>query len=311
MPSEAEPTTKARPSGWHGVQPLDFGAKLKERPHPGKVRIELLTDPWSVWCWGFEPVRRSLELRYADVEFRPLLGGMFPEMPDHRQTGFDVERFFSIVQRTTGMPIDPGRVLTKDRPDSTYPACIHVHAMRLVAPQREAAYLRALREAVYLDGLNISKREVGARVAARVGVDPALWETELDTGRPQKEFQKALANLHGRQLHAYPTLLVTQGDRTYRIEGYQSLPAILGLVESVGGHKPRARPDPGLDDLFPETERMATREVAEVLGLSMERAFEALQGQEKAGKLVRERHATGDVWRRVETTGNHPIVRVW
>src|SRR5687767_1822228 len=79
------------------------GANVAVRPAP--VRVELLTDPWSVWCWGFEPARRALELRYPTVELRPLVGGMFPEMPDPDALGFDVNRFFAVVQRTTGMPI--------------------------------------------------------------------------------------------------------------------------------------------------------------------------------------------------------------
>jgi putative protein-disulfide isomerase len=271
------------------------GSHVTVRPAP--VRVELLTDPWSIWCWGFEPVRRALELRYPSVEFRFLLGGMFPQMPDPRELGFDLVRFFSIVQRTTGMPIRLDG-LDQDRPTSTYPACVHVHAVRLVAPDLETRYLRALREAVYLDGRNVSRPEAAADVAAAVGVDRTAFEAEVESGRAEASFRSTIQELHAQGLHAYPTLLVRSGDRQARVEGFQSLPAVLGLVQGVSGRQHPPLPDPSLDAILSPHERVATREVAEVLGVSLERAADTLERARKRGEVRRERHPTGDVWSR-------------
>jgi putative protein-disulfide isomerase len=270
------------------------GSNVAVRPAP--VRLELLTDPWSVWCWGLEPVRRALELRYPTIEFRPLVGGMFPEMPDPEAMGFDVARFFAIVQRTTGMPVRT--VERTDRPDSTYPSCVHVHAARILDPAREAAYLRAMREAVYLDGQNVSRPDIAGRVARRVGIDEEAFHGVLDSGAAEEAFRRRLAELHAQGLHAYPTLLLKWGDRVARVEGFQSLPAVLGLAESLSGRKHAPLPDPALEDVVPPGQRVATREVAEVFGVSPERALERLADAETEGRLVRERHPTGDVWSR-------------
>lgn len=274
---------------------VQAGGKVWVRPTP--MRVELLTDPWSVWCWGFEPVRRALELRYPTIEFRTLLGGMFPTMPRPDELGFDVERFFAVVQRTTGMPVH-ARGIRDDPADSTYPACINVHAVRLVASDKEAAYLRAMREAVYLDGLNVSRPEVGAKVAHRVGVDVKAFREALASGRAEQAFEEALAVLHAQGLHAYPTLLLRSGDRVAKVEGFQSLPAVLGLAQSVSGRAHAPLPDPPLERIVPAGERVATREVAEVLGVSVERALDVLAKAEREGVLARERHPTADLWRR-------------
>jgi putative protein-disulfide isomerase len=261
----------------------------------GEVRVRLLTDPWSVWCWGFEPVRKALAWRYPTIAFEPLLGGMFPTLPDPASLGFDIERFFASVQRTTGMPLRLDAT-KRDRPQSTYPACVHVHAVRLLAPDKEQAYLRALREAVYLDGLNISRPEVAAQVAGRIGLGGEEFQEALASGEPEREFRERLAQLHQMNLHAYPTLMVTAGERTARVEGFQSLPALLGIVESVSGKLHPARPPPSLAEVLAPGERVATREVAEVLGLSVEAAHDALREAEAQGMARRERHPTGDVW---------------
>lgn len=267
------------------------GAHVTVRPAP--VKIDLLTDPWSVWCWGFEPVRRAIQLRYPTIEFRNVLGGMFAEMPDPKEMGFDVERFFAVVARTSGMPIkyDATR---RDRPASTYPACVNVHAVRILAPKKEDLYLRALREAVYLDGLNISRPEVGAAVAKKIGLDPDAFTDVLKSGDAQEAFVTKIEELQSQGLHAYPTLIVRWGDRAAKVEGFQSLPAVLGVAQSVSGRVHVPLPDPKMADILPRGERVATREVAEVLGVSVERAYELL----REAKARPEEHPGGVVWTR-------------
>jgi len=278
-----------------GPRIVDVGSRVTSRLPQGKLRIELLTDPWSVWCWGFEPVRRTLALRHPELEFLFLLGGMFAEMPRPEQVGFDLNRFFGIVQRTTGMPIraDGPR---KDPPTSTYPACIHVHTVRLLAPDLEDTYLRALREAAYLDGLNISRDDVGAEVAQRVGVEPAEFLKLRKTRVPADVFEKEVAGLQAKNLHGYPTVLFTLDDRTHVVQGFQTLPGILGIAHSLTGKMHAPTPDPPLAAIVPPGERVATREVAEVLGVSLETAYDVCAAAEAKGVLVREAHPTGVVW---------------
>lgn len=266
-------------------------------PEGDRVRVTLLTDPWSVWCWGFEPVRRTLELRCPSVEFTPLVGGMFPELPDHEATGFDVERFFANVQRTTGMPLRLDAT-TGDRPHSTYPACVHVHAVRLLAPGKERAYLRKLREAAYLDARNVSRADVAASVAAGLGVEEAEFQEAILSGEPEREFRERLGTVHELDLHSYPTLLVTTDLGTTRVEGFQSLPGILGILERVTERVHPLVAPPNLEALLPPGERVATREVAEVLGVSVEEAFQELRTAEEEDLVTREEHPTGFTWQR-------------
>jgi len=260
------------------------------------VEVELLTDPWSVWCWGFEPVRRALEHRFPTITFRARVGGMFARLPDPEEIGFDVARFFSVVQRTTGMPIRLDAT-SKDRPQSTYPACVHVAAVRLLAPELEGAYLRRLREAVYLDARNVSRVEVAAGVAEATGLDRREFTDSLATGEPEREFRQALASLEAEDLHAYPTLVVRARSRAARIEGFQSLPALLSIVEGVSGRMHPARAPPEPLEVLGSGERVATREVAEATGTSVEEAYEALAALARQGAVERERHPTGDAWR--------------
>ncbi len=265
---------------------------------PGdRPEVVLVTDPWSVWCWGFEPVRRALQHRYPTIAFRNVVGGMFPVMPDPEAMSFNVERFFTVVQRTTGMPLrlDATR---EDRPRSTYPACIHVAAARLLRPDLKAAYLRHLQKTIYLNARNISRANITKNVAATMGIPVKKFHKTIASKEPKHKFRENLSRLQTHNIHSYPTYLVRSGTQLVRIEGFQSLPSLLSIVESVTGRLHPAAPPPPLLDLFPAGERLATREVAEVLDESLEVTVERHADLEAQGALARERHAGGDVWLR-------------
>ncbi|MHB8586464.1 MAG: DsbA family protein [Thermoplasmatota archaeon] len=298
-PEETDAAPVTQPSAWAvaHAREVDTGFFNRASLPPGHVEVILLTDPWSVWCWGFEPVRRAIEHRYPTIHFRHLVGGMFEHLPDPESVGFDVERFFSVVQRTTGMPLRTDAT-RRDRPQSTYPACIAVAAVRLLRPDLESAYLRQLREAAFLDGQNISKPKVAAKVATTVGINEEEFLEAIKSGEPEREFRGLLARLEAQALRAYPTLLVRVREKVGRVEGFQTLPGLLAIVESVSGRAdPPNRPPPLMSIIGPH-ERVATREVAEVLDIGVEETFERLAELEREGKLVHETQKQGYVWSR-------------
>lgn len=268
---------------------------LFEPTDPDEVRIDLVTDPWSVWCWGLEPVARALAHRYPAITFRPLVGGMFERVPHHEHPEFDLSRFLARVQRVTGVPVATG-AFQDGGPDSTYPACVHAHAMRLLDASRAQLGLRKLREAAWLDGRDVSDPAVAADVARSVGYDPEAFRAALHSGEPEREFRDRMGELERLELHSYPTLVVTAGETTRRHEGFLPLPALVDVVERVGGRTPVRSPPPEPLEALDAGHRVATREAAEVLDVSIERAAERLTDLADAGRVERQRFPTGDAW---------------
>lgn len=278
---------------------LDYVQRSEDLFEPvggDEVRVELLTDPWSVWCWGLEPVRRAIEHRFPSITFRPLVGGMFERLPHHDHPGFNLSRFLTRVQRITGMPVATD-AFQEGGPQSTYPACVHLHAMRLLDAEQAEVGLRKLREAAWLDGRNISEREVAAEVAREAGYDAGEFRSAMDSGEPEREFRERLSALERRELSAYPTIIVRTADETRRLEGFVPLPALIEVVEQLSGrtHVPSPTPEPS--ELFDDGHRVATREVAEVLDVSIEAAYDEMDRRRERGQLAHERFPTGDVWR--------------
>lgn len=280
---------------------LDYAQRSEDlfgATEPGEVRVDLVTDPWSVWCWGLEPVARAIENRYPSITFRPVVGGMFERLPHHEHPEFDLSRFLTRVQRITGMPLTTDAV-DGQTPDSTYPACVHAHAMRLLDASRARLGLRKLREAAWLDGRNISDPDVAADVAVQAGYDGEAFRSALASGEPEREFRQRLSALERHELSAYPTFVITAEESRRRLEGFVPLPGILHTIERLTGrtHVPDPPPDP--ERVLEPGERVATREVAEVLDTSIEQTVDALETQSADGGIRRERFPTGDTWTRL------------
>lgn len=277
---------------------LDYAQRSEDLFEPtdaGEVRVDLVTDPWSVWCWGLEPVARALSERYPAITFRPVVGGMFERLPHHDHPDFDLGRFLVRVQRITGMPVATD-AFQDQGPDSTYPACVHAHAMRLLDASKAHLGLRKLREAAWLDGRNISDPDIAADVARQAGYDPEAFRSALASGEPEREFRERLSALERHDLSAYPTLIVTAGGSQRRLEGFVPLPGIVETVERLTGDRHVQAPAPDLLDVLEPGHRVSTREAAEVLGISIEQAADRLARQADEGRVERERFPTGDVW---------------
>lgn len=298
MSADASGTLRDDASSW-AIDYAQRSEDLFDPPEPGEVRIDLVTDPWSVWCWGLEAVARAIEHRYPSITFRPIVGGMFETLPHHEHPGFNLHRFLTRVQRLTGMPLATD-AFTDDSPDSTYPACVHAHAMRLLDASNARLGLRKLREAAWIDGRDISDPNVAADVATETGYDEQAFRDALASGEPKREFQQRLDALERRELSAYPTLVLTTEDDRRRLEGFVPLPGILEAVERLTGQTHVAGPAPDAIDVLTPGHRVATREVAEATGASIEAAADELAGLAREEKVERTRHENGDTWTLVD-----------
>src|SRR5947208_16558057 len=50
------------------------------------IRVIWYTDPHNIWCWGFEPTIRRLEVRYPDtVQIETRQGGLFEDFSPVRE----------------------------------------------------------------------------------------------------------------------------------------------------------------------------------------------------------------------------------
>jgi len=176
--------------------------------------IWYVTDPICSHCWALDPAWRKLLFHYgAQLAVRHIYGGLLPGWQGFSDAGAgingpaDVAPHWAEVAQHYGQPIDPSVWLT-DPLDSSYPACVAAHAARMLDPEREDAYLRRIREAVFLEARNIARPEVLADCAADVGIDRDQFLAMFRSGAAEAAFRRDLQELRRLPVRGFPTLII-------------------------------------------------------------------------------------------------------
>lgn len=124
----------------------------------GQRRIEVVyaTDPLCSACWVMESAWRKLLHHYGrELRVRYLYGGLLPGWEEMARAGAsisspeDVAVHWEEVGRRVAQPISAG-VWRRDPVPSSYPASEAAHAVRVLDPLREPAFLRRLRVALFV-----------------------------------------------------------------------------------------------------------------------------------------------------------------
>lgn len=162
------------------------------------VQVIKVTEPVCLACWTMEPVWRRLLRHYGQrIQARHVFGS--------------APRSWSAAEAAVGV--------------------------RLVDPALEAAYLRRIREAVFMQGREVTRPGVLLELAAAVGVDTAALAAVLEDGRAEVAF--AADRAEARRLGAcrLPTLVVSAGAQSVTLVGavpYDRLQRAVELVAAAG-----------------------------------------------------------------------------
>jgi predicted DsbA family dithiol-disulfide isomerase len=260
------------------------------------VLITEYTDPACPWAFSAEPFRRKLDWLYGDRIAWQLRMVVLSEDADAlAASGFGPEQLsdaYRRIARDHGMPIDTS---LRSRMAASLPACRAVVAARLHAPESERAVLRALRVRNFAGEL-LDAPETIAGAALDAGLDPATltgW-TEREDVRAALEEDKALARWPHPAAEVLAHKLARRpGGLRYTCPSYDIVRPRDGQRVVAPGFQPLETYEVVLANLLPAVERreapesvaevlewagepLATREVAEVCGISVGDAREAL-----------------------------------
>lgn len=276
--------------------PDDTGDDVQlEAPLAG-VRIMSVTDPICSACWGMEPAWRSLMARYGDlVDVALVYGGLLPNWDGFSDPGAgisgpaDVASHWDEFSRVSGQPIDSSVWFT-DPLASSYPACTAAIAVRLVAPGKESAYLRHIRELLFLHARNIARPDVLRDAAAAVGVDLEAFDRGLADGSAVASFEADRRLTRRLRVRGFPTTIVSGPAGRLVRHGATAPDRLEDAILVCGELQPR----PHLNTAV-AIERLGvgtTAEYAAVLGLSQPQAEHALT----AAGIRPQPVGVGEVW---------------
>jgi len=204
------------------------------------LRLLYFTDPICSTCWGIEPQLRKLQMEYGDyftVEYR--MGGLLQSWETY--AGRDVSgpttvaQHWDEVSKHYGMPID-GDVWKEDPLYSSYPPSIAFKAAQLQGAGKAEAFLRKLREMVFVQKKNITKWEHLLQAAISTGLNAEKFR-EAYEGEAKNLFEEDLALKQQWHVRGFPTIYFLDDE---------------GSQLKVVGNKPYTTYEQALLQLLPE-----------------------------------------------------------
>lgn len=256
------------------------------------------TDAACPWAFSAEPARMRLRWRYGDaIEWDVCVVGLAETPDQYLERGFTVEvqsQAFAQIARDHGMPID---ATPRPRMTATVPGCLAVVATRLYGPPGADRMLLRRLAVLHFAGWLPDEPETIAEAARQAGIDPdalAEWQ-EAPATRAALATDMVRARTPTPEALAQPERLARweEGMR-YTCPSYEITRIADGARLSAPGFQPTHTYEMAVANLAPELtprpapERveevlewagipLATREVAVVMGISHERAAEALR----------------------------------
>ena len=176
-------------------------------------------DPMCSWCWGFRPTWQKIQVALPqNIQVKYLLGGLAPDsnepMPKAMQA--DIAGYWGKVQQHI-----PGTQFNFDFWDvceprrSTYPACRAVIAARKQNSSIEQAMIEEIQTAYYLNAKNPSDNETLIAIAKQLGLDEALFASDLDNEETQQQLEKEIRFAQQIGVRGFPSMILEK-DGTYQ-----------------------------------------------------------------------------------------------
>lgn len=263
------------------------------------LKLIYFTDPICSSCWGIEPQLRKLKLEYGDsIEIDYRMGGLLPDW-SYNSGGIskpsDVAYHWDEVSVYYDMPID-GDVWLEDPLSSSYPPSIAFKAAQMQDHAKAVAFLRIIREMVFLQKKNITRWENLGLAAKNAGLDTAQLKKDYE-GKAKILFEEDLKLAREWGVRGFPTLFFTDaaGQRqiVYGSKPYSAyLDAIQQLLPALSP-KSYSKEWAALFAVYPSLTAKEFSELAQINRVDAEKQLDELSGN---GALKKLHTKNGSIW---------------
>ena len=223
----------------------------------GSISITYFTDPLCCWSWAFEPEWRRLQFEFKGlIAWNYCMGGLIPAWNNFSDPVNSVTRAVQMgpvwmqASQLSGMHME-STIWMKDPPASSYPACIAVKCAQLQSEEFGEQYLRLLREAVMLQGINIAHYEVLINLSEVLskkfeGFDVDIFKQQLSGKEGLEAFKADMQQVKNYNITRFPTLLLRSDQQAIMFTGYRPYSALLDALHQL---------QPGLKTLYKATSK--------------------------------------------------------
>lgn len=210
------------------------------------LEIIEFTDPVCTWCWGSEPVLRTLETRFgSQLKISYVMGGLVKDITSFydsyndiggtpERSNENIAKHWIEASERHGMPVkvEGFKLFSKEQP-STYPQNIAYKAAQLQDEAKANRFLRRIREASAAEAQQTNLTEVLVELASEAGLNITQFLDDFTNGKAQKAFEEDLYTTSQFRVHGFPGFLVKYGEKSILLRGYQSYSNFKSVINNV------------------------------------------------------------------------------
>lgn len=219
------------------------------------VEIIQFTDPVCTWCWGSEPIVRTLETRFgSQIKTSYIMGGLVKDIfsfyDSFNDIGGDPERSNKNIalhwldaSSRHGMPVkaEGFKLFSKENP-SSYPQNIAYKAAQMQDEAKANRFLRRMREASAAEAKVTSTTEVLVELASEAGLDIAQFLDDYTNGKAKAAFEEDLYTTVQQGARGFPTFLIKYGEKSMMLRGYRRYEDFKSIIRSLSNGEVKELP---------------------------------------------------------------------
>lgn len=185
------------------------------------ITLQYLFDPLCGWCYGASATVAELA-QHPDIDLQPLATGLFSGRGARSMEGFAAQawqadqRIAQLSGRSFSEAYRSDVLGAKDAMLDSSIATLAVTAVSMEAPEREIEALKAIQEARYVGGKDVTSTKVVAELLNGLGLTrSAVVVTEPDEALVrllQERMAEAHATMSKFHVQGVPALIVGTGD---------------------------------------------------------------------------------------------------
>jgi 2-polyprenyl-6-methoxyphenol hydroxylase-like FAD-dependent oxidoreductase/predicted DsbA family dithiol-disulfide isomerase len=281
--------------------PLISDNKNKKIPIKKPLKILYFTDPICSTCWLIQPILRKLELEYGDyldIEYR--MGGLLPSWKQYNKgiikSPSDAAKHWEDVSVLHQTPID-GDVWLEDPLDSSYPPSVAFKAAQLQDKEKAILFLRRIKEMVFLEKKNITKKEFIESAALSCGLDSAVLLKDIQS-EAIALFVEDLELAKSYGITSFPTLFFSNSSgEIITFKGIQPYEKFEECINELIPDVVKKKTDIDPLTLFEMYNNMTQAEFATLLDIDLDKTDELLSNLYDNDKIEKLETKNGIIWK--------------
>jgi putative protein-disulfide isomerase len=192
-------------------------------------------DPMCSWCWGFSPVIETLREEYRDrMKIALVLGGLRHETASMTAAGrTEILHHWREVHARTGQPFRFDNALPEGFVYDTEPACRAVVTVGGLDSALIFPLFKAIQNAFYAGGHDVTQPGVLADLAAELGVDRNAFLPAFDSDAARAKTQAHFKQTRQAGVRGFPALILQQDTQLTPVSsGCQPLDTVRAALDA-------------------------------------------------------------------------------